>query len=166
MDELWAPWRMEYIVRPDKDEGCFLCAAANGPDDRARYVLWRGRSSFCLLNCWPYNNGHVMVAPLEHKADLTELTESELLEQVQLIRRCREDLGAAVRPAGFNIGLNLGSAGGAGLTGHLHWHVVPRWDGDTNFMPVLADTKVIPQSLSALWELLREVDQRRQPQGL
>lgn len=158
MDRLWAPWRLEYVSRADKENGCFLCEAAQATDDGEKLVLWRGRTAFCLLNCWPYNNGHLMVAPLAHMADLTDLSDDELLEQMQFLRRCRRNLEAAINPAGFNIGLNLGKAAGAGLAGHLHWHIVPRWEGDTNFMPVLADTKVIPQSLHALWELLRRAD--------
>ncbi|MHC4479503.1 MAG: HIT family protein [Planctomycetota bacterium] len=158
MDQLWAPWRLEYVSRPQKGNGCFLCEAAEAPDDREKLVLWRGRSCFCVLNFWPYNNGHLMVAPLEHKADLAEMGDEELLEHVQLLRRGQQALSDVLQPSGFNIGLNVGKASGAGLPGHLHWHVVPRWEGDTNFMPVLGGTKVIPQSLSSLWELLRQAD--------
>ncbi|KPK65902.1 MAG: HIT family hydrolase [Planctomycetes bacterium SM23_32] len=158
MKQLWAPWRMEYIGRPDREGACFLCEAAAAPDDRRRLVLWRGTTSFCLMNCWPYNNGHLMVAPLAHKGDLGDLSEEELLEQMRLVRRCCRGLTALMSPAGFNIGLNLGKAAGAGVPGHMHWHVVPRWEADTNFMPVVADTKVIPQSLDELWQQLRDVD--------
>jgi ATP adenylyltransferase len=161
MDRLWAPWRIGYVSQADKENECFLCAAAQSDDDKQSMVVLRGRSCFCVLNRWPYNNGHLIVAPLAHKADLTELTDAELLEQMQMLRRCRENLAAAAKPHGFNIGLNLGKAAGAGLAGHLHWHIVPRWEGDTNFMPVLADAKVIAQSLESLWELLRQVDGRR-----
>ena len=157
MDRLWAPWRIGYVSRPDKDDGCFLCACAGGSSDRENLVLWRGDSCFCLLNRWPYNNGHLMVAPVEHKADLDELSEAELLEQMQMLRRCKERLTETMHPDGFNVGLNLGSAAGAGLTGHLHWHIVPRWNGDTNFMPVIAETKVIPQALHDLWDRLHPV---------
>ena len=155
MDQLWAPWRLEYVRVPDKGADCFLCAAAAADEDREKLVVWRGESCFCLLNCWPYNNGHIMVAPVEHKADLTDLSDEELLEHVRMLRRCRDALGAAIAPSGFNVGLNLGKAAGAGVPGHLHWHIVPRWEGDTNFMPVTANTRVIPQSLAALWEMLR-----------
>lgn len=157
MDQLWAPWRIEYVSRPDKENGCFLCEAAGAADDREKLVLWRGETCFCLLNCWPYNNGHLMIAPLAHKGDLRDLSDDELLDQVRSLRRCREDLEAVLKPSGFNIGLNLGKAAGAGVAGHMHWHIVPRWDGDTNFMPVLAETRVIAQSLDSLWELLRRV---------
>lgn len=161
MDRLWAPWRIGYVSQADKENECFLCAAAGSADDKKSLVVWRGRSCLCVLNRWPYNNGHLMVAPLAHKAGLTQLTDAELLEQMQLLRRCCEDLAAAIEPHGFNIGLNLGRAAGAGLAGHMHWHIVPRWEGDTNFMPVLAEAKVIAQSLESLWELLRRVHERR-----
>ena len=158
MDQIWAPWRIDYISQLDKEQGCFLCAAADCAEDKERLVLWRTEHCVCLLNRWPYNNGHLMVAPIEHKADLADLTDQELLEQIHMLRRCKENLTEAMHPDGFNVGLNLGAVAGAGLPGHMHWHVVPRWQADTNFMPVVADTKVIPQSLEALWELLRQVD--------
>jgi len=158
MDRLWAPWRIGYVSQPNKEDECFLCEAAGSCDDQRSMVVLRGRTSFCMLNRWPYNNGHLMVAPVTHKADLADLTDAELLEQMQLLRRCRDNLAAAVKPHGYNIGLNLGKAAGAGLAGHMHWHIVPRWEGDTNFMPVLSDAKVIAQSLESLYELLRQVD--------
>jgi ATP adenylyltransferase len=158
MERLWAPWRLEYVGSSDEQGGCFLCEAARAECDREKLVLWRGQRCFCVINRWPYNNGHLMVAPLEHRADLGDLCDADLLEMMQMLRRCRDALAQTVRPSGFNLGLNLGKAGGAGLADHLHWHIVPRWQGDTNFMPVLADTKVIPQSLDSLWELLRRAD--------
>jgi len=156
MERLWAPWRLEYVGRPDKEARCFLCEAALSADDERHLVLWRGETCFAMLNRFPYNNGHLMVAPNAHKRSLAELEEGERLEQLELIVRCQDCLAKAVRPAGFNVGLNLGAAAGAGVVGHMHWHVVPRWEGDTNFMPVVAGTKVIPQSLSHLWKLLRD----------
>jgi ATP adenylyltransferase len=158
MDRLWAPWRIGYVTQAHKEAACFLCEAAAAKDNREKLVLWRAGTCFSMLNCWPYNNGHMMVAPLAHKADLSDLSDDELLEQMQLLRRCQRNLAAVVKPAGFNVGLNLGRAAGAGVVGHLHWHIVPRWDGDTNFMPVVAEAKVIAQSLESLWELLRQVD--------
>ena len=155
MDVLWAPWRMQYISRVDKNGGCFLCTAAAPGDDRERYVLWRSETCFAVLNRWPYNNGHLLIAPNAHKADLTDLTDAELADQMAMLKRCERNLRRAVSPDGFNVGLNLGRVAGAGLRDHLHWHVVPRWNGDTNFMPVTASSKIIPQSLEALWELLR-----------
>lgn len=155
MEQLWAPWRIGYVSRADKEDQCFLCRAAQAADDREHLVLWRGDGCFAMLNRWPYNNGHLMVAPVAHKADLPEMSDAELLGQMRMLRRCRDSLAAAIKPAGFNIGLNVGTAAGAGVAGHMHWHIVPRWEGDTNFMPVVADTKVIAQSLDALYELLR-----------
>lgn len=158
MDRLWAPWRMEYIKQVDKGDGCFLCRAAASRDDRADMVLWRSEHSFAMLNLWPYNNGHILVAHNEHRADLADMTDAELLDQIRLLKRCQRNLEAVMSPNGFNVGLNLGRTAGAGVVDHAHWHIVPRWDGDSNFMPVIASTKVIPQSLERLWELLREAD--------
>lgn len=153
---LWAPWRMDYILGP-KDGECFLCAAARATDDRAAHVVLRGAVCFGLLNRYPYNNGHLLVAPYRHVSGLDELTDAERLELMTLsdalVRRLREK----IHPDGFNLGLNLGKVAGAGLESHLHLHIVPRWNGDTNFMPVLADTKVIPQALDDLWATLRQV---------
>jgi ATP adenylyltransferase len=160
MEQLWAPWRYDYVSGlNDRTDGCFLCHAAENPSqDPDRLVLWRSGGCMCLMNMYPYSNGHLLVAPLEHKADLEDLTEDELAEQALLVRRARHNLGRVMDPDGFNIGLNLGRAGGAGVPGHLHWHIVPRWEADTNFMTVTAGTRVIPQSLEKLWAMLREVD--------
>lgn len=166
MDQMWAPWRIDYVAQPDKEaEGCFLCRAARAEEDRPHLVLWRGSHCLTVMNRWPYNNGHLIIAPLEHRPDLSDLSDEALLEQMQMLQRCRRNLGAVLDPAGFNVGLNLGAAAGAGLPGHLHWHIVPRWEGDTNFMAVLADTKVIPQSLHDLWDLLQEADTRENASG-
>ena len=156
MDRLWAPWRMEYIEEVDQPHGCFLCRAAQTDDDRAALVLWRSDECLAVMNRWPYNNGHLLIAPLRHTGELEELTENELAEQMTMLKRCRANLAAVMSPDGFNVGLNLGRSAGAGVEDHLHWHIVPRWNGDTNFMPVAAAAKVIPQSLETLWELLRE----------
>jgi len=138
--------------------GCFLCRALKEGKDRENLVLWRSEVSFCMLNRWPYNNGHLLVAPASHLGDLLDLSEEELLDQLKLLKRCKENLTKALQPDGFNVGLNLGSAAGAGVEDHLHWHIVPRWNADSNFMPVVAATKVIPQALEELWELLRGID--------
>ena len=154
MNALWAPWRMEYILGP-KDGECFLCAAARSTDDRACHVVRRGEGCFALLNRYPYNNGHLMVAPYRHVRGLAEMTPAERIELMELASGLVERLRETIRPEGFNLGLNLGKVAGAGLESHLHLHIVPRWNGDTNFMPVLADTKVIPQALDELWARLR-----------
>lgn len=158
-DTLWAPWRLSYVTSTDepRQEGCFLCRFRDAPaDDVPNLVVKRGETCSVVLNRYPYNNGHLLVAPYAHKASLTELTDTELLESQQLIRTMISTLSKAMSPDGFNVGLNLGRVAGAGLPGHLHWHIVPRWNGDTNFMPVLAGANVIPQSLDALYQLLRE----------
>ncbi len=161
-ETLWAPWRLNYIVNAvDKDAadkpqaGCFLCRYRDDTHDAENYVVDRSEHSLIVLNRFPYNNGHLLIAPREHKGTLEELSDAVLLDlQVQL-RRMTKLLSLVMGAEGFNIGLNLGRVAGAGLPGHLHWHIVSRWNGDVNFMPVVADTKVIPQSLDALYQLLR-----------
>jgi len=158
MDQLWAPWRLPYIAKaglPNADD-CFICAGLARDDDRDNLIVLRTERSIVLLNRFPYNNGHLLVAPLAHKGGLAELISAELLEVMETVRRMTDLLEKVMRPDGFNVGLNLGRSAGAGLPGHLHWHIVPRWNGDTNFMPVLSDTKVINQSLDSLWEMLTE----------
>jgi ATP adenylyltransferase len=157
MDQLWAPWRLAYVATPQKpadDAGCFICRGLAEADDRANLIVLRTARSAVVLNRFPYNNGHLLVAPLAHLGQLSELAEDQLLDLQLVLRRMVGLLTEAMRPDGYNVGLNLGKVAGAGLPGHLHWHVVPRWNGDTNFMPVVADVKVIPQSLDALYELL------------
>ena len=158
MDKLWAPWRLAYVTQPAKPTAespdCFLCRGIAEHDDRANFIVRRTVHSVVVLNRYPYNNGHLLIAPLAHKARPADLTDAEALDLQHLIRDTVGDLDRLLKPEGFNIGLNLGKVAGAGLPGHLHWHVVPRWGGDTNFMPVIADTRVIVQSLDSLWDLL------------
>ena len=158
MDRLWAPWRLSYVTQalPPAGDECFLCRMPAETDDRANLVARRTKSSVVMLNKFPYNNGHLLVAPLAHKSRLDELTNDELLDLQLTLRDMAEILEKRMKPDGFNIGLNLGKAAGAGLPGHLHWHIVPRWTGDTNFMPIFNDVKIMVQSLDALWELLQE----------
>jgi ATP adenylyltransferase len=157
MDQLWAPWRLAYISKDpaakDGDE-CFICRGLAANDDRRNLIVTRTELATVVLNKYPYNNGHLLIAPVAHKGRLDELTSEETLELQQLILRMVQAIQRIMRPDGFNIGLNLGKVAGAGLPGHLHWHVVPRWNGDTNFMPVVADVRVISQSLEAFYELL------------
>ncbi len=155
MDRLWAPWRLDYAAAPKApaDDGCFVCAAA-AANDREHWVVLRTDLSVAILNRYPYNNGHLLVCPRAHKADLPELTDAETLDLQRTMERLMAALRRAIRPDGFNVGLNLGRAAGAGVPGHLHWHVVPRWAGDVNFLPAIADTKVIVQSLESLHEVL------------
>ncbi len=156
MSRLWAPWRMKYINGIDQKSECFLCdiVAAPAGEDAANLVISRHERSFVLLNRFPYNNGHTLVCPNSHKSSLAEFTPEEMLEVMQVTSSTMELLKQVMHPHGFNVGMNLGRVAGAGLPGHLHVHIVPRWDGDTNFMPVLADVKVIPQALEDLREML------------
>jgi ATP adenylyltransferase len=153
VERLWAPWRLEYIAE-EKRPGCVFCNAAGEGDDAQSLILHRGASCFVILNRFPYNNGHLMVVPYTHERDLEALDESTLLELLTLARRAASIMGRLMRAEGFNLGLNVGRTAGAGIDEHLHLHVVPRWNGDTNYMPVLGDTKIIPQSLQACYELL------------
>lgn len=152
---LWAPWRMEYIrsLGPEvTDAGCFLCRYwSRAQDDRANHVLWRGPASFVVMNRFPYTNGHLLVASAEHKAELSDLSDAALAEMTRAIRDAVAVLRATIQPNGFNVGYNLGHCAGAGLPGHLHAHVVPRWTGDTNFMAVVGEVRVVPDSLDAVW---------------
>jgi ATP adenylyltransferase len=141
---------------PGADLGCFFCRAAADRDDRENLVVARGEHSIVLLNRYPYNNGHLLIAPRHHQAALGDITPESHLEMMQTISRMVELLKRRIKADGFNVGLNLGRVAGAGVPGHLHWHLVPRWHGDTNFMPVVADVNVIPQSLDALLTLLHE----------
>jgi ATP adenylyltransferase len=153
---LWAPWRIEYITGP-KDGECIFCAAAsNAERDPAHAPIDRGDRCLTILNAFPYAPGHVMVAPIRHVAALEDLFQEEMADMMRLARRAILALRKAMSPEGFNVGLNLGKVAGAGIEDHLHLHVVPRWGGDTNFMPLLADTHVIPQALEATRTLLVE----------
>lgn len=151
---LWAPWRMEYIAGLSDDAaGCFLCRDRDAPDkDREHLVLWRSPRTLVLLNRFPYTGGHLLVAPTQHTADLEQLDRDSLQELTFRLRDAKRVLAAAVGAQGFNIGMNLGQCAGAGLPDHLHWHIVPRWSGDTNFMSVVGDARVIPVSLERVYE--------------
>jgi ATP adenylyltransferase len=144
--QLWAPWRLEYIKQADEQPGCVFCDAAAG-DDEERLVVHRGQHAFVLLNKFPYSSGHLMVAPYRHVGELAGLTDEEALEVHQLAVEGVSALGEVYGPEGHNLGWNLGRVAGAGVVDHIHLHVVPRWAGDTNFMPVLADVKVLPEHL-------------------
>ena len=159
---LWAPWRIEYVTS-EKGGECIFCAAASAADDAARLVVERRRYCFTMLNAFPYAPGHVMIVPRRHIDGLGELSDGEALELMQLARRAIAALSDVMTPAGFNVGLNLGMAAGAGIADHLHLHVVPRWQGDTNFMPVLADTHVLPQALDAARDSLLAAIKRLPP---
>lgn len=156
MEALHAPWRIEYILAPKpRTEVSLFTRIAQSNDDEDNYVIARDRSCYALLNTYPYNGGHLMVVPYKQTADLNELTDEELTDLWKLTRRCQNALRQVMKPEGFNIGLNIGKVAGAGIIEHLHIHVVPRWNGDTNFMPVLAGTTVVPQALRELAAQLR-----------
>ncbi|MDD5347537.1 MAG: HIT domain-containing protein [Candidatus Omnitrophica bacterium] len=152
MDRLWAPWRIKY-VQSKKTGGCLFCRASRASGARGR-VVFRTAGSICMLNIFPYNNGHLMVAPLRHTGTLERLGDAETLDLFRAVKRAQKLLDGVLQPHGYNIGLNIGSAAGAGIPSHVHVHVVPRWRGDTNFMPVAGSTKVISQSLDELYRRL------------
>ncbi len=158
-EQLWAPWRLKYIEAADRAQGCIFCAfpAEGQAHDRENFIVHRGQYAFIILNAFPYSNGHLMIVPYRHTASLEEYADAEMLEVMQLMRVSVRMLRAAFAPHAFNCGLNMGRVAGAGIADHLHWHVVPRWNGDTNFMTVLADTRVIPESLPAVYDRLRAV---------
>jgi ATP adenylyltransferase len=157
MDTLHAPWRLQYILAPKSParDASLFAQIGQSLDDEAHLVIARQQSSYALLNAYPYTGGHLLVVPYRQVAELHELTDSELLDLLHLLQRCQAALRQVMRPDGFNIGLNLGTCAGAGITEHIHFHIVPRWNGDTNFMPVLAGTTVLPQALSELAAQLR-----------
>jgi len=156
MKQLWAPWRIEYLQQDPKTDGCIFCKAAGGEDDRAAQVVARGRYCFVIMNRFPYNPGHVMVAPIRHSGSLHDLSDEELAEMFRYIDYSVRVANRVMHPDGFNVGMNLGRAAGAGIVDHLHVHVVPRWVGDTNFMPVLSDVKVIAEHLQATYQKLAD----------
>ena len=155
LDRLWAPWRMTYIARAAKERGCLFCRTARRRDDRPQLVLARRPRAFLMLNRFPYNPGHLMVAVSRHAARFGQLDADERADLMDLVALAERALAAEYRPHGVNYGANVGRVAGAGFPGHLHVHLVPRWSGDTNFMPALAGVRVIPQALEALWDLLR-----------
>jgi ATP adenylyltransferase len=154
MEHMWAPWRMEFILN-EKPSDCILCQKPGEDDDECNLILYRGRLNFVILNKFPYNPGHLMVAPYRHIATLEDMNDEELLDHFSIVRRCTKALRGALDPAGFNIGINLGKVAGAGISDHAHTHIVPRWSGDTNFMPVLADARVLPEGLASTYTKLK-----------
>ena len=153
MKQIWAPWRMEYIEQ-DKSGECIFCTLPQAEEDEKNFILYKGRHSFIIMNIYPYNTGHVMVSPNRHLSCITQLEEDESTEINRLTQKCVEILRTVKSPEGFNIGVNVGKAGGAGFDEHIHVHIVPRWNGDTNYMPVLAETKVHPEHLKATYQNL------------
>jgi ATP adenylyltransferase len=153
--KLWAPWRAEYLTnRAPECQGCLFCYLKKLKDDKKGLILYRGKRAFVVMNRYPYNSGHLMVAPLRHIASLENLKSDEGGELLELVKLSLRALRREFKPQGFNIGANLGAVAGAGVTGHLHLHIVPRWQGDTNFMPLFAETKVVSEHLDRTYERL------------
>ena len=158
-ERIWAPWRLEYVKDASKDseQECIFCAKPADGDDEANLIVHRGERCFVILNLFPYTNGHLMVAPFDHLGSITELPAETIAEMMELAQQAMRGLEERYAPHGYNVGFNQGRVAGAGVEHHIHMHVVPRWGGDTNFMPVLADTRVMPQSLEQSYETLRDV---------
>ena len=155
LEHLWSPWRLPYVTRTGGEPGCVFCEAFDG--DQASLVVFRGLACYVILNKFPYNNGHLMVVPMRHVASLGEATSDELAELIELARRAELGIREAYAPHGINMGINLGKPAGAGILDHLHLHVVPRWNGDTNFMTVVGETRVLPEELPVSAERLRPI---------
>lgn len=156
MERLWAPWRIQYIESTKEPiEGCLFDTVWASSDDRKNLVLHRGETAFIMMNAFPYSNGHLMVAPVKHTGDIRQLSSESLLEINQLVGKAISMLEQAYKPDGYNVGINLGRVAGAGIPGHIHWHIVPRWDGDTNFMMSVGLTRVLPESLETSYDRLR-----------
>ncbi|MBN2543162.1 HIT domain-containing protein [bacterium] len=155
MKQVWAPWRMEYIERGDLDEGCLFCEKCCSENHEENLILFKGKLGFIIMNRYPYTNGHLMVAPIRHVDSLDKLETEELTELMELTKKAIKILRDCFNPHGFNVGVNIGRVAGAGVVGHTHIHIVPRWNGDTNFMPVLSDSKVISQCLQDTYNKLK-----------
>jgi len=159
MDYLWTPWRYQYIVTAGEKEDCIFCSAARDPNDRERLVVYRGESCYIVLNRFPYTSGHVMVVPYEHLATLEALPDATAVELIRLAQRTETVLRTVYRPGGLNVGINIGQCAGAGVVGHVHLHILPRWTGDASFMTTVAETRVVPEELQTTWEKLHEAFQ-------
>ena len=156
MNHLWSPWRMKYIENSEQEEGCVFCNAQTKEDSEANLIAFRGQRAFVILNLYPYTSGHLMVIPIEHIATFEELTSATRAEMIELTSQCMSVLRKTYNPQGFNMGANIGEAAGAGVPGHVHIHIVPRWGGDTNFMSSLGETRVLPESIEDTYKRVRE----------
>ncbi|MDP8289521.1 MAG: HIT domain-containing protein [Candidatus Susulua stagnicola] len=155
MDKLWAPWRMKYISQK-KQKSCIFCQVFKEKKDKQNFILLRSTYCFAILNTYPYNNGHVMIVPNRHLKSMESLNDAELLDMNKTLIKIKSKLKKVLNPKGFNIGINIGTIAGAGIANHLHAHIVPRWRGDVNFMPIISNTKVISQSLKELYKKLKQ----------
>ena len=156
MDYLWSPWRYQYVQKADRDSVCIFCHHAADQNDEANFVVHRANRNFILLNLYPYTSGHLMIAPYEHVATLDQAAGETVEEMMLLAQRAQRHLAAIYHPDGFNLGMNLGESAGAGIAGHIHMHLLPRWTGDTSFMTTLAETRVLPEELPVTWQKLSE----------
>jgi ATP adenylyltransferase len=155
MDRLWTPWRYRYVSTSGPADGCIFCAASASADDRANYVVLRAERNFAMLNLYPYTSGHLMIAPYQHVATLAGAPQETLEEMMRLTARAENALRQLYEPDGLNIGMNLGEAAGAGVPGHIHMHVLPRWTGDGSFMTTVAETRVLPETLETTYQRLK-----------
>ena len=156
MDRLWTPWRYSYVTKAAGTSGCIFCEKAASAGDEENLVVHRGERNFVLLNIYPYNNGHLLIAPYEHVSSLEELSEEAAVEMMQLARRTEGLLRRVYRPKGVNIGLNIGECAGAGVASHVHLHILPRWPGDVSFMTSVGETRVVPEDLHSTWNKMRD----------
>jgi ATP adenylyltransferase len=156
MDYLWSPWRYAYIASGDRQEGCVFCRIAQESEDRENYLVHRSRLNFVILNLFPYTSGHLMIVPYEHQASLASVKEATTTEMIELAKRAQIALEQEYHPDGFNIGMNLGHSAGAGIADHLHLHVVPRWQGDANFVSIIGETRVLPEDLATTFSKLKK----------
>jgi ATP adenylyltransferase len=155
MDRLWTPWRYRYVSSAQPAGGCIFCEKAASSDDRGNYIVLRAEHNFLILNLYPYTSGHLMIAPYEHLATLAAAPQETLHEMMRLTARAEKALGQLYRPDGFNIGMNVGESAGAGVAGHIHMHVLPRWTGDGSFMTTVAETRVLPETLDTTYERVK-----------
>lgn len=156
MDHLWSPWRYRYVATAGNTPGCIFCTKPSAGDDPANYIVLRAERNFVLLNLYPYTNGHLMIAPFEHADSLTKAHPDTLAEMMRLAVRCEAALRQLYRPDGINLGMNLGEAAGAGVAGHIHLHMLPRWAGDASFMSTVAETRVLPEDLGTTYQRLKD----------
>ncbi|GAB4492523.1 MAG: HIT domain-containing protein [Anaerolineales bacterium] len=157
MKRLWAAWRMKYITNAEQETGCIFCNALTKADDDQNLVIRREQHAFIMLNKYPYTSGHLMVAPFAHQASLELLEPGERAEMMELVSQCITALRQIYHPHGFNVGINIGAAAGAGVPGHVHIHIVPRWNGDTNFMSTIGEVRVLPESLEETYRRVKEI---------
>lgn len=156
MDRIWAPWRGDYVTGIGKTEGCVFCKLPKLDNDKDNLILYRGKTCFIIMNLFPYNNGHLMVIPYRHLNDFTLMTDEEMLEMNKLTSKALQAVKSTMNPQGFNTGMNLGRAAGSGIDDHIHYHIVPRWAGDSNFMPVIGQTKVISEHMVTTYDKLKK----------